>query len=71
MAQRDGGESGAGNRMVIMAVDVNRDLIFGTYRERKSDYYGGLRPGETNGELGRGATRKNGPVCMGIPTRSS
>jgi len=38
--------SGAGNAWSIMAVDVNRDLIFVPTGSASPDYYGGLRPGD-------------------------
>ena len=38
--------SGAGNAWSIMAVDVDRDLVFVPTGSASPDYYGGLRPGD-------------------------
>src|SRR4029434_488810 len=38
--------SGAGNAWSIMAVDVQRDLLFVPTGSASPDYYGGLRPGD-------------------------
>jgi quinoprotein glucose dehydrogenase len=38
--------SGAGNAWSIMAVDVERDLLFVPTGSASPDYYGGLRPGD-------------------------
>jgi quinoprotein glucose dehydrogenase len=38
--------SGAGNAWSIMAVDVERDLVFVPTGSASPDYYGGLRPGD-------------------------
>jgi quinoprotein glucose dehydrogenase len=39
-------KSGAGNAWSIMAVDIERDLIFVPTGSASPDYYGGLRPGD-------------------------
>ncbi len=39
-------QTGAGNAWSIMAVDVERDLVFVPTGSASPDYYGGLRPGD-------------------------
>src|ERR1700680_80713 len=59
--------SGAGNAWSVMAVDVERDLLFVPTGSPSPDYYGGLRPGDNKWADSVVALRaKTGEVAWGF-----